>query len=256
MTLPIPGAPERRRGVVGPFTARHLATALVVVLVATIALVVATRPIVGPAPTAAPVDPRATQYLIGTPGEGLHVGDRAPEVTITGPEGSPAPLLDLDGRPLSLAALRGHPVWINFWATWCPPCQSETPTIRDLAKAYAPRGLVVVGISVQEATEDDVRAYAVRYGLGYTIAADLAGDVFRRYRVYGLPTQYFLDGDGVIRSIVQGPITPEIVASALAAAGITAGGGASPTATPGTSLAATPGASHARTPGSSPASSP
>jgi cytochrome c biogenesis protein CcmG, thiol:disulfide interchange protein DsbE len=220
VTLPHSDPPETRRGLVGPFTGRQLATALVVVVVAALVLVVATQPLVGPGPSPAPVDPRATQYVIGSAGEGLHVGDRAPELEITGPDGSPAPLLDLDGKPVRLADLRGHPVWINFWASWCPPCQAETPTIRDTAAAYAPQGLEVVGISVQEATEDDVRAYAAKYGLGYTVAADLTGDVFRRYRVFGLPTQYFLDETGVIRSIVQGPVTPESAASNLALLGL------------------------------------
>ena len=148
------------------------------------------------------------------------MGDRAPELEIVGPDGSPAPLLDLDGHPVRLADLRGRPVWINFWASWCPPCQAETPTIRDTAEAYAPQGLAVVGISVQEATEDDVRAYAEKYGLGYTVAADLTGDVFRRYRVFGLPTQYFLDENGIIRSIVQGPVSPESAAANLALLGL------------------------------------
>jgi peroxiredoxin len=220
VTLPHSDPPETRRGVVGPFTGRQLATALVVVVGAALMLVVATQPLVGPGPSPAPVDPRATQYAIGSAGEGLRVGDRAPELEVTGTDGSPAPLLDLDGNPVRLADLRGRPVWINFWASWCPPCQAETPTIRDTAAAYGPQGLAVVGISVQEATEDDVRAYAEKYGLQYTVAADLGGDVFRRYRVFGLPTQYFLDEDGVIRSIVQGPITPESAASNLALLGM------------------------------------
>lgn len=220
MTLPHPEAPETRRGVVGPFTGRQLAAVVAVVAGAALLLLVATRPLVGPAPSLAPGDPRATQYVVGSAGEGLRVGDRAPELEVVGPDGAPTPLLDLDGNPVRLADLRGRPVWINFWASWCPPCQAETPTIRDLAEAYAPQGLEVVGISVQEATEDDVRAYAERYGLEYTIAADLAGDVFRRYRVYGLPTQYFLDENGIIRSVVQGPVTPESAASELRRLGL------------------------------------
>jgi len=220
VALPHPDPPEPRRGVVGPFTGRQLATALVVVLGAALILVVATQPLVKPGQSPAPVDPRATQYVIGSAGEGLRVGDQAPELEITGPDGSTAPLLDLDGNPVRLADLRGNPVWINFWASWCPPCQAETPTIRDTAEAYAPQGLAVVGISVQEATEDDVRAYAAKYGLEYTVAADLTGDVFRRYRVFGLPTQYFLDENGIIRSIVQGPVTPESAASNLALLGL------------------------------------
>ena len=222
MTLPHPEQPAPRRGVVGPFTGRQLATVVGVVVIAAAVLLVATRPLVGPAPSAAPADPRATQYVIGSAGEGLRVGDRAPELEILGPDGAPAPLLDLDGRPVRLADLRGRPVWLNFWASWCPPCQAETPTIRDLAAAYAPQGLEVIGVSVQEATEDDVRAYAEKYGLDYTVAADLAGDVFRRYRVYGLPTHYFIDEDGVIRSIVQGPVTPESAAANLAGLGLDA----------------------------------
>jgi thiol-disulfide isomerase/thioredoxin len=229
VTSPHADPPETRRGVVGPFTGRQLATGLVVVLAAALILVVATQPLVTPGTTPAPPDPAATQYLVGSAGEGLRVGDLAPELEIVGPDGNPAPLADLDGNPVRLTDLRGRPVWINFWASWCPPCQAETPTIRDTAAAYAPQGLEVIGISVQEATEDDVRAYAEKYGLGYTIAADLAGDVFRLYRVFGLPTHYFLDENGVIRSIVNGPVTPESAASNLALIGLAAPGGA-PTA--------------------------
>jgi thiol-disulfide isomerase/thioredoxin len=222
VALPHPDPPEARRGIVGPFTARQLIAALVVVVAAAAVLTVATQPLVGSGTSPAPADPRATQYLIGSAGEGLRVGDLAPEPEVVGPDGSLTPLLDLDGNPVRLADLRGRPVWINFWASWCPPCQAETPTIRDTAAAYAGQGLEVIGISVQEATEDDVRAYAEKYGLGYTVAADITGDVFRRYRVFGLPTQYFLDGEGIIRSIVQGPVTAESAASNLALLGLAA----------------------------------
>ena len=222
MTLPHPDPPETRRGIVGPFTDRQLVGVLVVVLAATALLAVATQPLVTPVASPAPEDPRATQFVIGSAGEGLRVGDRAPELEIVRPDGALAPLLDLDGNPVRLADLRGRPVWINFWASWCPPCQAETPTIRDLAEAYEPQGLAVVGISVQEATEDDVRAYAETYGLGYIVAADLTGAVYRLYRVFGLPTQYFIDEAGIIRSIVQGPVTPASAASNLALLGLEA----------------------------------
>jgi cytochrome c biogenesis protein CcmG/thiol:disulfide interchange protein DsbE len=222
VTLPHSDSPEPRRGLVGPFTGRHLATALVVIGAAALVLAIATRPLAGPGSTPPPGDPRPTQYLVGSAGEGLRVGERAPELEIVGPDGSPAQLRDLHGSPVRLADLRGRPVWVNFWASWCPPCQAETPTVRDIAAAYAPQGLEVIGISVQEATEDDVRAYADKYDLGYTVAADLAGDVFRHYRVFGLPTQYFLDEHGIIRSIVQGPVTPATAASNLALLGLEA----------------------------------
>ena len=61
---------------------------------------------------------------------------------------------------------------MNFWASWCPPCQQETPVLRDTYAAYHDQGLEVIGISVQETNEADVGAYATKYSLGYTVAAD------------------------------------------------------------------------------------
>lgn len=206
-----------RRGIVGPFTGRQLTLAVVVVAAVALALVLATSPL---APGgAAPSAPSPTQYAIASGGEGLRIGDQAPELLVRGTDGADAPLRDVDGNPVRLADLRGRPVWISFWASWCPPCQAETPVLRDAYVRYAPAGLALVAISVQE-PPDDVRAYAERYGLRYTVAVDLAGDVFRRYRVHGLPTQLFLDTDGVIRAIVQGPMTAETVTTSLRAVGL------------------------------------
>lgn len=181
-----PGSqPPRRRIAIGPFGGRRLALIALVVGLGTAALVVATRPLASVEPGGRR-DPAATPYLVGPPVEGLAPGELAPELEIAGPDGSPAPLLDLAGRPIRLADLRGRGVWLNFWASWCPPCQAETPVLRDVAAAYAERGLVLIGISVQETSIDDVRAYARRYELGYVVAADQAGDVFRRYRIFAL----------------------------------------------------------------------
>ena len=77
--------------------------------------------------------------------------------------------------------LRGKVVWINFWASWCPPCQQETPILRELDERYADQGLEIIGISVQETSADDVTAYAERYELDYTIGFDASGHVFREY---------------------------------------------------------------------------
>jgi thiol-disulfide isomerase/thioredoxin len=223
-----PEAPERRRGLVGPFTGRQIVAAFGSVAIVTAILLVVTAPIASPPP--AGVAPQPTQYAIGPAIEGLRVGDIAPELAVVGPGGKPAPLLDLTGAPVRLAALRGRPVWINFWASWCPPCQDETPVLRDTFDAYRARGLALVAISVQESTVDDVRAYAAKYGLDYTVAADLAGDVFRQYRVYGLPTQVFVDANGVIRAIVQGPVDAQIAAADLALIGLPPQATASPAA--------------------------
>ena len=121
--------------------------------------------------------------------------------------------MDLQGRPIRLAALRGKAVWINYWASWCPPCQFETPTIRAIDQRYRDRGLVVVGIQVQQTVQAGLD-YAERYDLEYTIGADVTGDFFHLYRAFALPTQFFLDPDGRIVRIVNGPMS-EAAASEL-----------------------------------------
>jgi thiol-disulfide isomerase/thioredoxin len=201
-----PEPPASRRGLIGPFTGRQLATVVAVVVVAAVALSLATRPI-APGPGAVTALPAVTPFIVGPVTEGLRPGDAAPELEATRGDGSTVVLADLDGNPVRLADLRGRLVWINFWATWCPPCQSETPVLRDLAAEYRDAGLTIVGVAVQETTPDDVRAYAERYDLGYTIAFDASADIFHRYRVFALPTQFFVAPDGRILEVLNGPLT-------------------------------------------------
>jgi peroxiredoxin len=208
---------KERHGLVGPFSGRQLAALAISVVVVGLALFLGTRPL-GSVQPIAPNDPRATPYILGpAPSEGLRPGQLAPEFTVARGDGTTFQLTDLDGRPVRLADLRGKAVWINFWASWCPPCQSETPVLRDLAERYADRGLVVVGVSVQETNYDDVRAYAQRYQLGYTVAPDFSGDIFRLYRLYGLPTQFFVGPDGGIRSVILAPLNEAAAAAQIEA---------------------------------------
>jgi cytochrome c biogenesis protein CcmG, thiol:disulfide interchange protein DsbE len=198
---------RERHGLIGPFGGRQLAILAVAVVVVAVGLVVVTTPLGRTGPPS-PNDPKATQYVFDPKASiGVRPGEIAPELSVPLPDGTTYQLTDLDGQPVRLADLRGKAVWINFWASWCPPCQSETPVIRDLAERYASRGLDVIGISVQETSLDDVRAYATRYQLGYTIATDLSGYIFRLYRPPGLPTQVFIGPDGAIRSVVLAPLT-------------------------------------------------
>ncbi len=193
--------PERR-GLVGPFSGRQLLAAFVSVVVTGVLLVAVTTPLGNTGTGPDTVDPRATQYIIGPPPEeGLQPGDLAPELAVALDDGSTFQLTDLGGQPIRLADLRGKAVWINFWASWCPPCQQETPIIRAMAERYRDAGLVVVAIAVQETSPADIRAYAERYDLDYTIGFDASGHVYREYRVFGLPTQFFIRPDGTIASV-------------------------------------------------------
>ena len=204
-----PGFTHRRErhGLIGPFGGRQLAILAVAVVVVAVGLVVITTPLGRTGPPS-PNDPKATQFVLDANAKiGVRVGQMAPELSVPLQDGTTYQLTDLDGRPVRLADLRGKAVWINFWASWCPPCQSETPVIRGLAERYGDRGLVVIGISVQETSQSDVQAYATRYQLGYTIAADLSGNIFRLYHPPGLPTQVFVGPEGAIRSVVLAPLT-------------------------------------------------
>ena len=199
---------ERRR-LIGPFSGRQLLFAFGAVIVAIVVLTIATTPLGSTAGGPVFEDPQATPFIIGEAVEGLQVGDLAPDFDIALPDGSTYQLHDVDGNPVSLEELRGKAVWINFFASWCPPCQGETPVLREVAEKYKDQGLEVVGVSVQETTPDDVREYRDRYDLDFTVGFDGSGHVFNQYRVYALPTQFFVDPDGAIRYVAQGPLSLE-----------------------------------------------
>jgi thiol-disulfide isomerase/thioredoxin len=205
-----PEPPPSRRGFIGPFSRRQLAGVLGVVVIAAAVLFVVTRPIAAGPDSGPPTAlPGATPFLVGQARVGLQPGDLAPELKWTNPDGTPGALKDLDGNPVQLADLRGKLVWLNFWASWCPPCQSETPVLRDMAERYGKDGLAIVGIAVQETTVDDVKAYAARYELPYPIAFDASADTFNAYKVFALPTQVFIGPDGRVLQVVNGPLTDE-----------------------------------------------
>jgi len=201
-----------RRTLIGPFTARQVALANAIVFGSALVRFVVTRP-GGPSSPPTVQDPGVVFYQISAKTQGLDLGQRAPE--LTGDDtGTAVQLSDLDGQVVTLASLKGHPVWINFWATWCPPCQRETPVLRDEYKAHQSQGLVLLAIDVQEPA-DSVRQYATKYGLTYRIGLDVTGAIFRTYRIYGLPSQYFIDRDGVIRGRYFGPLTADLAEQQL-----------------------------------------
>jgi thiol-disulfide isomerase/thioredoxin len=108
------------------------------------------------------------------------------------------------------AAGLGEPrlIIVDLFATWCPPCQQETPTLRSLDRAYREEGLLIVGISVQELRET-VRGYAERYEIGYPVLLDVDGALFRAALAGGLPTKILLDAEGRVLQVLPRPFTPE-----------------------------------------------
>lgn len=215
---PAAGSPAPRPGrwgrrVIGPFTLGHLATLAATLVGVAAILVLLTTPVGDSLPTEAP-RPGASFFVIGPATEGLAIGQVAPELAGER-DGQAVTLTDLAGEPVRLAALRGHPVWVNFWASWCPPCQQETPVLRDLYRDRAADGLRMVGVSVQEASAEEVRRYVDTYDVPYTVAFDGTSAVFQAWRGFGLPTHYLIDAGGVVRAVHYGPVSRDMAETLL-----------------------------------------
>jgi peroxiredoxin len=112
------------------------------------------------------------------------------------------------GDPFRLADLEGRPIWLTFGATWCADCRAESPDIEATFKRYAPAGLAVVSVWIEEG-DQEVRGYASRVGLDFTMIADPSTALASRYRIYGLPTHFFIGPDGTIREVRLGGLPPE-----------------------------------------------
>jgi thiol-disulfide isomerase/thioredoxin len=125
-------------------------------------------------------------------------------------------LSTLDGGTFRLAAQRGKPVIVNFWATWCLPCRAELPAFEQVHKSHRDDGLVIVGVDVAEPS-DVVAKYVAEMGLTFPIAIDEDGEVSELYRVQGLPTTIFVGRDGTIRDvIIGGPLSKAAIESKVA----------------------------------------
>lgn len=114
------------------------------------------------------------------------------------------------GAPIDLAAFRGRPVVLNFWASWCGPCRREMPAFSDLADSYD-GAVAFVGIATQDRekpAKDFAREIDVVYPLGFDLGDKLTDD----YGVFGLPSTYFIDADGVIIDSRFGELTDAQVA--------------------------------------------
>jgi cytochrome c biogenesis protein CcmG, thiol:disulfide interchange protein DsbE len=112
-------------------------------------------------------------------------------------------LVDLDGNPVQLSALRGRPVIVNFWASWCVPCAEEFPLLRDAHERHADAGLAIVGIVYQDRSQA-ARDFMDRQGATWIAAADPEGRIAERYEVLGPPETFLVGRDGTIEARALG----------------------------------------------------
>ena len=121
------------------------------------------------------------------------------------PAGTKAPAFTtstITGAPLSMKSLRGKVVLMDFWATWCGPCRMATPTLQSLHKKFSPKGLKVVGISVDDpSTVSQVKPFLKSAGVTYTISASPEKNRLaeQSYNISGIPALFLIDKKGVIR---------------------------------------------------------
>ena len=120
--------------------------------------------------------------------------------------GEPAPdfkLQNLDGQYISLSDLRGKPVLINFWATWCPPCRDEMPYLQKIYEEWSGKGLVVLAIDIGE-SHSKVKEFLKTHNLSLPVLLDTKENVGRKYNITAIPTSFLIDSDGVIREKIIG----------------------------------------------------
>ena len=111
---------------------------------------------------------------------------------------------DLAGAQKSLADYRGKVVLLNFWASWCPPCLREVPSMERLLVKMAGRPLAIVALDSAE-TADEVNGFLSRMKLGFPILLDPDGSNTKRWKVFALPTTFLLDAEGQVRYVLTGP---------------------------------------------------
>jgi peroxiredoxin len=146
-----------------------------------------------------------------------------PALSSVGPrEGFYAPdftLETLQGGQVKLSDLRGKIVVVNFWTTWCPPCRAETPALEAAYEAYKDSNVVVLGVNLTDQDAiPDVKSFVQAFDLTYPILLDRDGAIGLLYQLNGLPTTFFVNRKGVIRTVVVGgPMSETFIRSKIEA---------------------------------------
>lgn len=137
---------------------------------------------------------------------GAVVGSRAPDFT----------LADLDGQPIRMADLRGRPVVVNFWASWCGPCVEEFPLLREASARHADDGLAVIGVIFEDGSER-ARGFMQRNGGTWPAAMDPGRRVADAYGILSVPETFFIGRDGTVVARQIGQLSAASLEEKLAA---------------------------------------
>ncbi|GAC1407661.1 MAG: TlpA disulfide reductase family protein [Candidatus Velthaea sp.] len=131
--------------------------------------------------------------------------------------GAPAPAFTLPtvgGKPLALAALKGRAVYLNFYASWCGPCNEEAPSIGKLSAKYKAKGLTVVGVNELE-NPQKAKSFMQHYKLPYDAVLDSDGKVGKDYNALGLPVHVFIDRKGIVKTYRLGEMSSQDIETSI-----------------------------------------
>ncbi|MEK6655930.1 MAG: TlpA disulfide reductase family protein [Nitrospirota bacterium] len=129
----------------------------------------------------------------------------AASVPQTGQQAPDFTLKDATGKGITLSSYKGRVVMINFWATWCPPCRQEMPSMEMLFQEYNKKGFEILAISSDSQGEKIVKPFMEFYELSFTALMDTDGKVHSVYAVTAIPTTYIVDKKGAIAQKIMGP---------------------------------------------------
>ncbi len=115
-------------------------------------------------------------------------------------------LSTFDGGSLTLSKLRGQVVIVNFWASWCKPCEQEAAELEAFYRANKDRGVLLIGVDYVD-TETEARGFLLRYGISYPNGPDLGTRISQAYRIKGVPETYIVDKNGQLARTLIGPTT-------------------------------------------------
>jgi thiol-disulfide isomerase/thioredoxin len=123
----------------------------------------------------------------------------------------------LDGGEITLSELRGHPVILNLWASWCPPCRAEMPALQRVYEANRERGLEILAVNMtSQDSQSSAKNFVDQNGLTFTIPLDRLGLVSNIYQSRALPSTFFVDRQGVIQKVViGGPMSEVLIESVV-----------------------------------------
>lgn len=141
-------------------------------------------------------------------------GSLQPKITNAGDTAPSFKVVSDDGKTFTPENFGGKVLVLNFWASWCPPCITETPSLEEFAKQFGPQGVVVLGIS-QDSKEPNYRKFIQRFGITFETARDPHADIAASYGTFQIPETYIIGRDGkVIEKVIsnQNWMDPEFVA--------------------------------------------